>query len=157
MAAFLFWRFLIVNLGRAGYFTQIFLGQKSCKTKIPRNFRILSRIFLRNFPGFFEDFWCLVSLETDTTKIHQNPLPVSMPHPQANTNKNTHIILLRACKVRYSHSMPNAKFDHTKIRGTFLRVSGLPGRGVDLWGDPGKFRGTSRELWETSGEPLDCS
>ena len=40
------------------------LGQKSCRTKVPRIFRIsvpriLPRILLRIFPEFFEDFSCL--------------------------------------------------------------------------------------------------
>ena len=35
------------------------------------------------------------------------------------------------------------------------RVSGFPEKGADLRGSLGNFR-TSGEVWETSGEPLDC-
>ena len=37
------------------------------------------------------------------------------------------------------------------------RVSGFPEKGADLRGSPGNFRevrGTSGEVWETSGEPM---
>ena len=36
------------------------------------------------------------------------------------------------------------------------RVSGFRGKGADLQGSPRNFRGTSGEVWETSGESLDC-
>ena len=48
------------------------LGQKSCRTKVSRIFRIFvpnfAPNFAPNFPEFFEDFSCLVSWETETRK-----------------------------------------------------------------------------------------
>ena len=48
------------------------LGQKSCRTKVSRIFRIFVPDFLPNFPPnlpeFFKDFSCFVSWETETRK-----------------------------------------------------------------------------------------
>ena len=47
-------------------------GQKRCRTKSPRMFRIFdpnfAPNFASNFPRIFEDFSCFVSWETKTTK-----------------------------------------------------------------------------------------
>ena len=56
-----------------------FLGQKSCRRKVPIFFefssRILPRILLRNCPEFFEEFSCFDSWEKETRKIHQTSPP----------------------------------------------------------------------------------
>ena len=47
------------------------LGQKSCRTKFPRIFRVFvpnPPNFAPNFPEFFEEFSCFVWLETETRK-----------------------------------------------------------------------------------------
>ena len=51
---------------------QLRLGQKSCRTKVSRIFRIFvpnfAPNFAPNFPEFFEDFSCFISWETETRK-----------------------------------------------------------------------------------------
>ena len=45
------------------------LGQKSCRLKVPRIFKIFGPNFAPNFaPEFFEDFSCFVSWERQTRK-----------------------------------------------------------------------------------------
>ena len=70
-----------------------FLSQKSCRTKVPRIFRIFVPNFAPNFapefsPEFFEEFSCFVSWETETRKkFTKNPRLFSMQNSQANTKK----------------------------------------------------------------------
>ena len=64
------------------------LGQKSCRKKVSRIFRICVPISLRIFPEFFEDFSCFVSWETEIRKKSpKNPRHFSMQNSQANTKK----------------------------------------------------------------------
>ena len=98
----------------------ILLGQKSCRTKVPRNFSFSSRSFspefAPNFHDFFEDFSCFVSPETETTKNSQkNPLPFSMPNPQANTKK-TFTFFWRAGKESFLlRGFPSLAFPETLV------------------------------------------
>ena len=68
---------------------KIMLGQKSCRTKVLRIFRIfLPDFLLRIFLEFFEDFlWSLFPRKRRPQKFTKNPRHFSMPKPQANTKK----------------------------------------------------------------------
>ena len=63
--------------GNAPEFWAKTLGQKSCRTKVPRIFRIFVPNFAPNFPRIFlrRFFFCFVSWETETRKIHQKSPP----------------------------------------------------------------------------------
>ena len=65
-------------------------GQRSGRTKVPRIFRILLRIF----PEFFEEFSCFVSQDTETSKIHQKSPPFFNAKFPGNYEKNIHKLFL---------------------------------------------------------------
>ena len=71
----------------------ILLGQKSCRTKVPRIFRIFVPNFAPNvapnLPDFFEEFSCFVSWETETRKISPKiPAIFQCKIPRQNWRKN---------------------------------------------------------------------
>ena len=73
------------------------LGQRSCRTKVPRIFRILVPNFLpKNFPRVFRGSFVLCFPgDGDHKKFTKNPLPFSIPNPQANT-KTIHKVFLES-------------------------------------------------------------
>ena len=68
--------------------------------------RSFSRIFVRIFPEFLEDFSCFVFQETETTKIHQKSRHFSMPNPHTNAKKKFTKRFWRGGKVRIRKSVP---------------------------------------------------
>ena len=60
------------------------------------------------------------------------------------------------CPLIFAHSV---LFLQRKFFVSQKRTSGFPEKRADLRGSPGtsgEVRGASGEVWETSGEPLDC-
>ena len=64
-------------------------------------------------------------------------------------------------RVHADETMSAHVFRPKRLLVSRQRVAGFPGTVADLWGglgnSSGKVRGASGEVWETSGEPLDCS
>ena len=73
------------NAGKQGKI----LGQKSCRTKVPRIFRIFVPDFAPEFcPRIFRGFFVLRFVGNgDQKKFTKNPRHFSMPNSQANTKK----------------------------------------------------------------------
>ena len=74
------------------------LGQKRCRTKVNRIFRILvpnfAPNFAPNFPRIFEDFSCFVSWETDTRKNSPKiPAVFQCKIPRQTRKKNSQFLL----------------------------------------------------------------
>ena len=72
--------------------SQYFLGQKSCRTKVPQIFRIVfpgfcPRILLRNFPEFLRSFRASFRGKRRPEKIHQKSPPFFNANSQANAKK----------------------------------------------------------------------
>ena len=80
------------------------LGQKSCRTKVPRIFRIFvpnfAPDFAPNFPRIFRGFFMLRFMGNgDQKKFTKNPRHFSMQNSQENTKKIFTKIFWRAGKV----------------------------------------------------------
>ena len=82
------------------------LGQKSCRTKVSRSFRIFvpnfAPNFAPNFPRIFRGHFVLHFVgDGDQKKITKNPRHFSMQNFQANTKKIFTKFFWRAGKVTY--------------------------------------------------------
>ena len=80
------------------------LGQKSCRTKVPRIFRIFVPNFAPNFaPDFSRIFPGVIVLhfvgDGDQKKFTKNPRHFSTQNPQANSKKKSTKVFWRAGKV----------------------------------------------------------
>ena len=74
--------------GAPSFDNPTFLGQKSCRTKVPRIFRIFVPDFAPNFaPNFSRIFRASFQGKQRPEKIHQNPRHFSMQNSQANMRK----------------------------------------------------------------------
>ena len=67
------------------------LGQKSCRTKVPRIFQIFVPNFAPNFPWIFEEFSCFLSWETETRK-NSPTSPAIFPRVNSQAKKITNIL-----------------------------------------------------------------
>ena len=86
-----------------------FLGQKSCRTKVARIFRIFvpnfAPNFAPNFPEFFEDFSCFVSWETENRKSSPKITAVfQCKTPRQTRKKYSQTYSWRAGKVTVSNT-----------------------------------------------------
>ena len=90
------------------------LGQKSCRTKVPRIFRIFVPNFAPNFPRIFRGVFvlCFVGIG-DQKKFAKNPRLFSMQNSQANTKKIFTKCFWRAGKVTTGSSSRSPHFAHT--------------------------------------------
>ena len=88
------------------------LGQKSCRTKVSRIFRIFVPNFAPNFPRIFRGLFVLrfVGDDGDQKKFTKNPHHFSMPNSQANTKKIFTKCFWRAGRVRKSWKSPRITF-----------------------------------------------
>ena len=80
------------------------LGQKSCRTKVPRNVWMFVPNFARNFaPNFPRNVWGVFVLRFagngDQKKLTKNPRNFSMQNSQANSKKEFTWVFWRAGKV----------------------------------------------------------
>ena len=87
------------------------LGQKSCRTKVSRIFRIFvpnfAPNFAPNFPRIFRGYFVLRFVgDGDQKKFTKNPRPFSMQNSQANTKKIFTKFFWRAGKVTDSRKSP---------------------------------------------------
>ena len=123
----------------------IFLGQKSCRTKVPRIFRIFVPDFLPNFPPnfprIFQGFLVLRFVGNgDQKKFTKNPRHFSMQNSQAKTEKIFTKCFWRAGNVRFSKGgggkTEGGGVFRTAMRGTMFVCNGAvtpgPSRECDI-------------------------
>ena len=83
----------------------VLVRSESCRTKVPRIFRILvpdfAPDFAPNFPEFYEDFSCFVSWETETRKNSPEIPAIFQCKILRPIRKNIHKSFCRAGKVSF--------------------------------------------------------
>ena len=82
------------------------LGQKSCRTKVLRTFRIFLPDFLPNFPPNLSRIFVLsFPGNVDHKKITNNPRHISMPNHHANTKKHSQRVSGEEAKSRFGQQI----------------------------------------------------
>ena len=108
----------------------IMLGQKSCRTKIPRIFGIVvpnfAPIFRTKFPPppqFLRTFHALFPGRQRPLKIHQKSCRFSMPNPQADSKKKSTKVFWES---RQSHLCKATEVKEQKCTEVFVLNSKYP-------------------------------
>ena len=101
---------------------EVELGQKSCRPKVPRIFKIFvpnfAPNFAPNFPRIFQGFFVLCFVGNgDQKKFTKNPRHFSMQNSQANTKKVFTKYFWRAGKVRLSAELAETTETAKKSHG----------------------------------------